>query len=389
MKYNWQQLEESAKQPVYIDTDATLAQYCDHWQQLELIAIDTEFQRIETFYPIPGVLQVADDRACYLIDPLSVKDFTPFVAVLQNPQLLKVLHSGSEDLELFQNTLQVLPTPVFDTQLAAAFAGWGFTMGLQRLVERTLGIVIDKGETTSDWLKRPLSPTQEEYAARDVAYLPAICQRLKEELGQSGRQPWFEEESRAVLAQAVDTDPEGVHYYRRFSQMWALPSNKLAALRDLTQWREQQSRLRDRPRNRVLRNQTILSVIDTWPKNLYELRNTEDMHGRIVREDGDTILSFLRQGKASAAANPPQPINRPLHIIWNKRLKKLKAVAREAAREIGICPEVLLRKKDLDALVRSRDEQGRYHLPQELQGWRKAIVGDKLLTQLEKFEQQS
>lgn len=386
MSYDWKLLEKSAQDPVYISSDLDLVDCCDYWQTLPLVAVDTEFQRIDTFYPIPGLIQVADDKDCYLIDPVSISDFSPLTELFENESVLKVVHAGSEDLELFQHVLGCLPRPIFDTQIAAAFAGWGFTMGLQRIVESTLGITLGKGETTSNWLKRPLSENQKIYAALDVAYLPAICELLTQELHDAGRLSWFREESDYSLEQAIDMDPDGSQYYRRFSQMWSLPDYKMAALRDITQWREQQSRVRDVPRNRVLRNQTILSIVNQWPGNNYELSRAEDMKSRAVKNDGETILAFLKNSKLSAQEAEVQPIQKPLPIIWNKRVKKLKALSRKIATDIGICPEVLLRKKDLDALIRSKNKQGRYTLPAELSGWRKDVVGIQLLEMLERFE---
>ncbi len=385
-RYAWSALELSAKAPIHVNTNEALASLCDHWLTLPMVALDTEFQRVDTFYPIPGLIQIADDRACYLIDPLVIDDFSPLVAVFKAPDVLKIIHAGSEDLELFNHSLNALPSPIFDTQLAAAFVGWGFTMGLQRLVEHALGVQIGKGETTSDWLKRPLSEDQEVYAALDVAYLPAICEMLTQQLTEMGRLSWFQSEAEVALQQAIDTDPEGKEYYRRFSQMWGLSDYKLAALRDLTMWREQQSRLRDVPRNRILRNQTIISIIQRWPKNSYELGRAEDIRHKVVREDGDTILAFLTNASQSAEQCPIDSISRPLPIIWNKRLKKLKAIARETAGRLNIMQEVLLRKKDLDALVRSKDDQGVYVLPDGLSGWRRPLIGDALLAQLEQFE---
>jgi ribonuclease D len=384
--YDWSVLEASAQQPIHITTNASLAEYCARWQSLPMIALDTEFQRIDTFYPIPGLIQIGDDQHCYLIDPLSVDDFTPLCQVFQNPDVLKIIHAGSEDLELFYHTLGVVPSPIFDTQLAAAFVGWGFTMGLQRLVEHTLGVQLGKGETTSDWLKRPLSSEQEVYAALDVAYLPAICLMQKAELDAHDRDAWFVEESEVALKNAIDIDPEGKEYYRRFSQMWGLPDYKLAALRDITMWREKESRVRNTPRNWVLRNQTILSIIHKWPRNSYELGRTEDIRHKVVRDEGEAILAILSNAQSSLENDPVLSISRPLPIVWNKRLKKLKSVAREVAARLGIAQEVLLRKKDLDALVRSGLDTSEYRLPDDLNGWRREIIGFPLLVQLKQFE---
>lgn len=380
-QYSWQALEQAAKQPVWITDDGALAEHCQHWQTLPLIALDTEFIRVDTFYPIPGLIQIADDRACYLIDPLEIENYAPLVQLFQNPQVLKVLHAGNEDLELFQYMLGVLPEPIFDTQLAAGFLGWGFSMGYQRIVEHALGVQLDKGETTSDWLQRPLTASQEHYATLDVAYLPALCQQQVSELKQRGMYAWLQEEVQQLLDQTPDDDPDGVKYYQRFSQAWKLPPERIAALRDLTAWRERICRQRDLPRNRVLRNQALLEIVNLWPKNMHELSRVPDLKARIVRQDGDVILGYLRMAPHSALEKPPLPIQRPLSYKWNKPLKSLKAMARKKAEELDMAPEILLKKKDLDALIRT-EEDGQFSLPPALSGWRKAVIGESLLAEL-------
>lgn len=387
--WDWRQLEQSAQQPCWIRDSATLADCCARWRQLSMVALDTEFMRVDTFYPRPGLIQLADAQQCYLIDPLTIEDFSAFVELMADERVLKVVHAGSEDLELMLNSYGVLPEPLFDTQIAAAFAGWGFSMGLQRLVDHALGVQIGKGETTSDWLQRPLSPEQELYAALDVAYLPAIALQLREQLEQSGRLAWVAEECAEQRRAVIDTDPQGWSYYQRFSQVWNISDVKRAGLRDLTAWREQACRARDIPRNRILRNQHLLSIIERWPTTLQELNRVPELRRRVVREDGEAILACLAGAEQSAAENPPAPIQRPLHYAWNKRIKALKAIGRQVADEIDIAVEVLLRKRDIDALIQTRDETGQYSLPPSLSGWRRPLVGDRLIARLNEFEQET
>ncbi len=385
--WGWQRLEQAAATPVWIRDSETLRRHCTQWRQLPRVALDTEFMRVETFYPQPGLIQLADDHACYLIDPLTIDDFEPFVALLSDPQVLKIVHAGSEDLELFHTSYGVLPQPLFDTQVAAAFAGWGFSMGLQRLVQYALQVQLGKGETTSDWLRRPLTPEQEHYAALDVAYLPAIALQLQRELEALGRLDWVMEECAEQRNAMVDSDPEGVCYYQRFSQVWNISEVKRAALRDLTAWRERTCRIRDIPRNRLLRNQHLLTIIERWPKTTEALARIPEMKRKVVREDGETILAFLANAEQSAAQHPPAPIDRPLHYAWNKRIKALKAIGRAVSEREDIAVEVLLRKRDIDALIQSR-EAGHYQLPPSLAGWRRALVGERLVECLEEFEQE-
>lgn len=384
--YNWQMLEGSARQPHTITTTQELKQRCDYWCSLPMVALDTEFMRVDTFYPIPGLIQVADDQACYLIDPLAIDDFSPLRQLFEATSVVKVMHAASEDLELFLQLTGVLPQPLYDTQLGAGLLNWGFSMGLQRILERCLGIELEKGETTSDWLQRPLTESQERYAALDVAYLAAIYQQQQQELSEREILHWAEQENQALLDNAKVDDVEGWGYYQRFTQMWNLPEHKLAALRDLTAWREQQARLRDVPRNRILRNQALLQIVERWPQTMADLSKLDEVKKSILRRDGETILAILQQGQQSAAAQPPAPIPRPLHYFWNKHLKRLKAIARRKAEEYNTAPELMLKRKELEQLVRSGVDNGEYILPDNIAPWRQSLIGHLLLDALSEIE---
>jgi ribonuclease D len=384
--YSWKQLVASAEKPIWVTSSEELKEHCDRWQKLPLIAIDTEFIRVETFYPIPGLIQVADEQACYLIDPLEIKDFSALTELFKNTSVLKVMHASTEDLELFNKSLGAVPEPLFDTQLGAALINWGFSMGLQRMLEQQLEVQMEKHETTSDWLQRPLTESQERYAALDVAYLPAIYAIQKAELDRQDKLQWSEQENQSLLTESVVDDEEGLSYYQRFTQMWRVPEHKLAALRDLTAWREQQARKRDVPRNRILRNQALLQIIDRWPRSIGELAQLDEVKKRVLRLDGETILAFLKNANESAADNPAEPIPRPLHFFWNTHLKRLKGIARRKAEEYEVAPEIMLRRKELEQLVRSGMDDGEYILPAKMSPWRQELIGHLLLDQLEEID---
>ena len=388
-KYDWQALEASALKPVYISSNEALHTHCQHWLNLPMIAIDTEFQRVDTFYPIAGLIQVGDDQQCYLIDPLKITDYGPLIEVFEASSVLKIIHAGSEDLELFKQLMGIVPKPLYDTQLAAAYLGWGFTMGLQRMLEHVLDIKIGKAETTSNWLQRPLTNKQEMYAALDVAYLIEVCQRQVQQMQDRDCYAWFLEDSIKSLAKVVSVDDkyESENYYLRFSQMWNVPDYKLVALKQLSCWREEQSRLRNMPRNWVLKNQSIIAIINQWPTTAGQLSRVEDMRTKNVREDGDLILQMLSGAKQLLAEEGVvQAIKKPLDPVWNKRFRKIKKLGIDMAEKHNIAPEIVLRKKDLEALVRTKDSFGEYRIPEELAGWREQLLGEQILEQLAQFE---
>ncbi len=168
----------------WITSNTQLNERCAHWNTLPFIALDTEFIRVDTFYPIAGLLQVSDGVSTFLIDPLLIDDWQPLAQVFSNQQVVKVLHACGEDLEVFSLLTGALPVPLFDTQVAAGYLNIGFSMGYSRLVQHVLGIELPKGETRSDWLQRPLSDLQVLYAAQDTEYLVDVYQALLAQLSE-------------------------------------------------------------------------------------------------------------------------------------------------------------------------------------------------------------
>ncbi|NTY57428.1 ribonuclease D, partial [Pseudomonas sp. UMC631] len=162
----------------WIRDDASLAQQCRDWKQRPYLALDTEFMRVDTFYPEAGLVQVGDGERAWLIDPLLIRDWSPFAEVLEASSVVKVFHACGEDLEVFQRLTGSLPQPLFDTQLAAAYLGMAHSMGYSKLVLEILGLDLPKDETRSDWLQRPLTDMQVRYAAEDVQHLAEVYVKL-------------------------------------------------------------------------------------------------------------------------------------------------------------------------------------------------------------------
>ena len=183
----------------WIRDNDSLGQFCAQWQQLPFVALDTEFMRVDTFYPIAGLLQIGDGERAFLIDPLTIDNWQPLAQLLENPAVVKVLHACSEDLEVLLRLTGSLPAPLFDTQLAAAYLNLGFSMGYSRLVSEVLGIDLPKGETRSDWLQRPLSETQISYAAEDAVHLAELFVRLRPKLSDD-KYAWVLEDGAELVA---------------------------------------------------------------------------------------------------------------------------------------------------------------------------------------------
>lgn len=361
----------------WIGDDASLAQHCATWRRLPFVALDTEFMRVDTFYPIAGLLQVSEGERAYLIDPLLISDWAPFTELLQDPAVVKVLHACSEDLEVFLRLTGNLPVPLFDTQIAAGYANLGFSMGYSRLVQAVLDIELPKGETRSDWLQRPLSVTQVSYAAEDVLHLAEVYTRLKALLP-AEKYTWVLDDGAELVSNLKrEVDPQLA--YREAKLAWKLSRQQLAVLQALCTWREEQARKRNQPRNRIIREHALWPLARTQPDNLVALARIEDMHPKTVRQDGEFILQLIKQAAASPAAQWPEALPEPLPLEAAGLLKKLRAIGQREGERLGIVPELMLRKKNLEALLKTGYPDGPYQLPDSLRGWRRELMGQALL----------
>ncbi|WP_212630285.1 ribonuclease D [Pseudomonas sp. KB-10] len=361
----------------WILDDASLAEHCAAWQALPFVALDTEFMRVDTFYPIAGLLQVSGGDGAYLIDPLRISDWRPFAALLEAPNVVKVLHSCSEDLEVFLRLSGSLPAPLFDTQLAAGYLNLGFSMGYSRLVQALLDIELPKGETRSDWLQRPLSELQVRYAAEDVLHLVEVYRALMARLAPQ-KVEWILEDGAELVANlSREVAPEDA--WREAKLAWKLSRQQQAVLRALCAWREREARARNQPRNRVLREHSLWPLARTQPDNLVALARIEDMHPKTVRQDGETLLKLIREAAALPPEQWPEALPEPLPVEASALLKKLRAVGQREGERLDIVPELMLRKKTLEALLKSGFPNGPYQLPDSLRGWRRELMGQALL----------
>jgi len=365
--------------PVYVTDNAVLGTLCEQWQRLPLLALDTEFVRVDTFYPRVGLIQVGDGVRNYLLDPLAIDEWKGFIALLSNPAITKVLHSCSEDLVVFKEFFKQLPTPLFDSQRAAAFLGYGYSISYQNLVKEVLDIEVSKDQTRSDWTRRPLTEEQCDYAALDVAYLPAITQFLEDKLRQTMRSEWAEDEFAQMLAAAA---PESgadswQDYYLSLAGAWRLDAKQLAALQRLCEWREQQARGRNKPRSWIAKDTELLAIAAAMPQELVALAAIPDLPRPLVSRDGREILALV---KAPQKGPAPQPelTEQPLSAEMRKSLKVCQGIVRQLAEKMGMAPELLARKKQLMPLIYAAHLSADFLWPEGLTGWRQSLLEDSM-----------
>ena len=365
-------------EPIWIDQDDQLLELCTRWRAQAAIAVDTEFMRSDTFYPIAGLLQIGDGKGCYLIDPLAINNIAPLRELMLDTAVTKVLHSCSEDLEVFQHWLDVVPEPVFDTQIAAAFAGFGFGLGYAALVNNILAIEIPKDVTRSDWLQRPLSAAQLKYAALDVAHMLIVYGKLLQTLKTSERLKWVKSDCADLVINARKAN-QFSDAYQKVGFAWKLRGQELAILQQLCIWRETEARARDLPRNRLVKEPSLWEISRKKIIDMAHLAKVPDMPSRTLKNDADTIFQIVRDALAADESSWPARLDPPLAQSEAPLMKVLKNYVREFAEQVQLPAEVLIRKKDYESLVRSGMHGGEYQLPVRLLGWRYALIGEGLL----------
>lgn len=328
------------------------------------IGLDTEFIRERTYWPQLALVQIAVGDAILLVDPLVPGMCEALAPILADERILKVMHSPSEDLVTFKRACGVLPAPLFDTQLAAAMAGIGGGLGYQKLVEQLTGVQLAKGETRSDWMRRPLSPAQLEYAADDVRHLFAMHDALDARLGELERRAWLAEDAARTLANAADEAPERwPHLSLRTAQF--LDHDSQVRLVRLLRWRDAYARDSDRPRTWILDNELAVALARTPPTDRDALQRKVDAHPKGPRKLVDTIWRALTTPLPDEAELPDAGV---AETRDKQRLRALQDAVAQRSGELGLPDGVLASRRWLEAML---DREG---WPDALEGWRRRVL---------------
>jgi len=328
----------------------------DRWLaegQGEPLALDTEFERVNTFFPIPGLVQLGSGQRFCLVDPEVAEASQGFRKALADPGLPKLLYAMSEDIELFRHWLQLEPEGILDLQIGAALAGAGFSVGYARLVETLFGESLDKSATRSDWVSRPLSPAQERYALDDVRFLAPLYHWVITRLRERDLEDALADESTRFSKELAAQDNPDTHYLK-LRGGWTLSRQQQGVLKTLVRWREEESRARNRPRNRVVADPLLIAIAQRLPESVRELSGVQGLPSPVVRRYGDAIVDMV--AKASTADNSgidviAPPLSRQDQMFY-KQLKRLMVTAAE---ERDVPVELLAPRKRLEAVVQQRN----------------------------------
>lgn len=352
---------------VLIDQPDALLDVCAALQSLDWVALDTEFLREDTYYPRLCLLQLGWPDGVVCIDPLRIPDLAPLFAALARPTLLKVLHACRQDLEVLHHLSGQVIAPIFDTQIAAPLLGLPEQLGYGALVERRLGLSIDKAHTRADWSRRPLPAAWLDYAGDDVRHLAALYPGLRDELIARERLGWLE----APFARLVDPasfiiDPD--HAWQRLRGAERMNPRQRGALARITAWRERTAREVDRPRGWLIKDESLLDIARALPMDREALGSIRGLSERVVGRYCEALLREIAAGTEQPLSQEASPRRPQSSARAEARVDAAMAVVRLLAAEADVNPSLLASRKSLELWLEGEEESG------WLDGWRGSIL---------------
>ncbi|WP_439499822.1 ribonuclease D [Bosea sp. (in: a-proteobacteria)] len=357
-----------------ISTTQDLADACARLARHPFVTVDTEFLRETTYYPKLCLIQLASPDEAVLIDPLAPGiDLAPFLALMADPNVVKVFHAARQDLEIVWIIGKLIPTPLFDTQVAAMVCGYGDSVGYEQLANDLAKARIDKSSRFTDWSRRPLTEAQLTYAESDVTHLRDIYLALSADLAESGREGWVAEEM-AILNSPGTYEVKPENAWLRLKGRIRKPK-ELALLMELAAWREREAQTRDVPRQRVLKDDAMMDVVQRAPRSteaLAELRSVPNGFER--SRAGGEVLAAIERGLALDPRTLPRLERERGRPSNGAVLDLLKVLLKATADTERVAPKILASSDDLEAIA-SDDEA---EVP-ALRGWRREVFGEKAL----------
>jgi len=359
-----------------IKDNATLSEFCSRLKSTDYITVDTEFMREKTYWPILCLIQVAGPDDAAAIDTLAEGlDLSPLYDLFDDTSILKVFHAARQDLEIFFHLTGRLPMPVFDTQVAAMVCGFGDSVGYEQLASKLTKHRIDKSSRFTDWSLRPLKKKQLDYAISDVVYLRPAYDKLRKRLHANGRESWTEEEMATLTrAETYRSDPRTV--FRRI-KCRTQSSRMLAVLRELAAWREAEAQRRDVPRNRVLRDETLVEMAHHRPRDVKDLARTRGLGSNLANgRYGREILAAIEAGIAVPDQDCPTPQLKPdLPRGIGPVTDLLKVLLKAKCEQWDVANKLVASSADIDQIAAFGED---CDVP-AMRGWRREVFGEEAL----------
>ncbi|WP_310650188.1 ribonuclease D [Colwellia sp. MB02u-6] len=372
---------------IYVEDSEQLHLVCQRYSQASILAIDTEFVRTRTLYPKLGLIQINDGKTLALIDPVALLDLSPFWQLLENPNVQKVLHACSEDLEVFLTAGNCQPLNLIDSQIIMSFLGHGISMGYAAMIAHYTGIELDKSESRADWMKRPLTQKQLSYAAADVEHLFDILPRLMADIEQSGWLAAVKEESDVMVERKFKVIDES-QLYLNVKMAWRLNPPQLYRLQQLTIWRYQQAKLKDRPIGFIAKDHTLFALAQINPSNVGAMSSIEGVELLDIRHKGNAMLTVLKRVAEAQDIKLPKQITRlDEYPGYKQNFKKVKNYINELSTQTNLLTENLASKKQINQFLswhfKLNDAENNPSMVDIMRGWRKPLLGDQLLAFVE------
>lgn len=359
-----------------ITDTVTLRDFCARLHDEPFVTVDTEFMREKTYWPQLCLVQVGGSNDAVAIDPLAHGiDLSPLYELFNNEDVVKVFHAARQDLEIFLQLNKRLPKPVFDTQVAAMVCGFGESVAYEQLVAKLVDARLDKGSQFTDWSVRPLSDRQISYALGDVTHLRIVYKKLHDQLERENRTAWIEEEME-VLRSPATYQPDPATVYKRIKGKKGT-GPFLAVLRELAAWREQEAKRRDVPRNRVLRDETLVEIAHHTPGNADALSRSRGLGAKAAHGPmGSAILTAVKLGLDVPKSEWPTPLARPdLPRGIGPIAELIKVFLKKVSEETRVAGRLIASSTDID-LIAGLGEKAEVAA---LRGWRRDIFGDSAL----------
>ena len=366
----------------FIQQQQDLTPVLEKMDRNAVYGLDTEFIKVDTLWPKLGVFQINVENNVYLLDGTTL-DLTEFWNKLFRAQQ-NVFHACSEDIDLIYHYAQHKTlNNVFDTQVGMSFLGHGLQVSYQNALKQMLDVDIDKGETRSNWLARPLSPAQLSYAANDVLYLMNLSEKVKQELDSKSLLHFALEDCQHLTQEIATETP--LHLLYQDIGNYRHSRRQLMQLQQLAVWREHMVKALNTPRSFILKNSSMIDLVEKNPKNAFQLSGVKDIRQNVVREHGKTILDLVKF--LPEQADWPLRMARPIRHSSKDVGEKIDHLIQNVVNETSIHKEVLMRKKWMNALhqhvVFHNDEQD---LPDYLLGWRYDLLTQPLIQLLRRDE---
>ena len=357
-----------------ISTQKELEDFCSQLSCNDFICLDTEFQREKTYWPKLCLIQVASTNVEGIIDPLARNiNLTPLFRILSDKSIVKVFHAARQDMEIFHFLTNKLPSPIFDTQIAAMVIGLGDSLGYNKLIKKVLEVEIDKSNQFTDWMSRPLKQNQLKYALGDVTYLRAAYLKMINELKSKQREHWVKEEI-SVLEnpETYDLSPENAWKRMRIRKSG---QQYLAILANLCHWREKRAQKLDKPRQHILRDNVIYDIADQKLSSVDDLSKLRSIPQRLPVHQ----LKILADAVAEAISNPKKfvqeaPAKKVIHSdSFESSSELLKVLLKHVSEKYGVVPRIIADAPAIEQIARKNG----FVSHTVFTGWRNEIFGQK------------